>query len=370
MVGLIAAHGVSSEACLVQSSKVSRGAKDGAFVREAPYFTRRFGYGIGDIPVLPNRYVVLGYPTCGWNHRQRMVLRLLGLDRVVSFEDMPTRDEVGGVLDPNGLTAGFGYRHLNDFYDATDPDWKGRATSPTVIDLETGRVVSNNYHTLTLDWETVWRPYWKADAPDLYPQELRRDIDVLNQQLFDDVNNGTYKISFAGNRRVGEVAYAVFQARLTDLDYRLESRRFLFGSRLTDSDVRLFQTLVSWETKYRPSAIRVLGHDDLLHLWEFPNLWGYARDLFQTDGFMDDHEKFEFGYIPDSNGEYSSDMDRRTRGSNPGNVANTFGGAPTEHRREFLERWLERPTERYGLDNEQPYSGPGTAGLPGLWRFA
>lgn len=37
------------------------------------------------------------------------------------------------------------------------------------------------------------------------------------------------------------LTYGVFAARLADYDFRLASRRYLFGDQLTDSDVRLFQ---------------------------------------------------------------------------------------------------------------------------------
>ena len=362
----------ATDACLVPTDRTQitrRFTEDGVYNREAPYFSKRFGYDIDDIPVIPNRYRIIGSVTCGWNRRQRIVLRLLGLQDVVNVESLPGgRDAKGWVLDPNGLGAIFGHTHLADFYAATDPDFIGRATSPTVIDEKTGKVVTNNYHTLTLDWETVWRPYWKPGAPDLYPKDLRPRIDLLNQQLFDDINNGTYKAIFPADKRTALIQLHVFKARLEDLDFRLESRRYLFGERLTDSDVRLFQTLEAYETMYRPGIVRRQESEDgVPHVWDYPTLWAYARDLFQTPGFIDDEELREFGFIPDDNGQYSSRLDAQEKQDML--AAGYFGGAPTVDRAERYQAWLE-PANREGLSGDVNYSGPGTAGLEKLWRLA
>jgi putative glutathione S-transferase len=337
-------------------------ADDGVFTRQRVYFTARFGYEIGDIPVIPNRYRIIGLTTCGWNRRQRIVIRLLGLQDAIAVESVePEADEIGWVLKPGGLGERFGFAHLRDFYAATDADFVGKGTSPAVIDEQTGAVVTNNYHTLSLDLETVWKPYHKEGAPDLYPQELRSSIDLLNQQLFDDVNNGTYKILFARDDLAAQRAYDVFRTRLADYDYRLASRRYLFGSQLTDSDVRLFQTLEAYESSYRPGAARRLG-DDVLHVWDYPNLWAYARDLFQAPGFIDDEELYDFGFTPGDDGQYSPYV------TGKGDTKSPFAGESAAGKPEFLQRWLE-PASRDALAGDSRYSGPGTAGLEEFWKF-
>lgn len=335
---------------------------DGTFDRQRVYFTKRFGYGIEDIPVIPNRYRIIGLIGCGWNRRLRIVRRLLGLEDVIAVESLIGSDEDGWLLDPEGLGKRYGYTHLGDFYEATDPFYEGKGTSPAVIDERTGRVVTNNYHTLTLDLETVWQPYHGENALDLYPKHLRPSIDLLNQQLFDDVNNGTYKILFAQNDDAARIAYDVFRVRLEDLDFRLASRRYLFGATLTDSDVRLFQTLESYESSYRPGIAHRLGETGVVHVWDYPHLWDYARDLFQTPGFIDDEEQYDFGFIPDANGDYSPRITKLRENSG------VFGGSTEAGTPTFLERWLA-PVDRTGLTGDEHFSGPGTAGLEELWSF-
>lgn len=263
------------------------------------------------------------------------------------------------TVSPGSVGEKFGYDRLNDFYRATDPHFSGRGTSPTVIDTHTGTVVTNNYHILSIDLETAWRQFHAADAPDLYPEELRQEIDLLNQQLFDDVNNGTYKVIFATTVDAARAAYTVFAARLADYDFRLASRRYLFGDQLTDSDVRLFQTLESFENGYRPGIVAKLG-EDILHIWDFPHLWAYARDLFQTPGFIDDAELYELGYVPGEDGEYSHGFSKRED--------NPFGHPDFSGREAHYQAWLE-PAGRENLSGSPLYSGPGGGGSYELWSF-
>ena len=51
---------------------------------------------------------------------------------------------------------------------------------------------------------------------------------------------------------------------------------------MTDSDVRLYVTLARLDIRYTWQ----LGHTKH-RLIDYPNLWGYARDLYQTPGFGD-----------------------------------------------------------------------------------
>ncbi|MDR1430757.1 MAG: glutathione S-transferase [Propionibacteriaceae bacterium] len=331
---------------------------DGAFRRQRNWFTAHFGGPGSKFPAEPGRYVLAGSTGCGWNRRQQIVLRLLGLTEAVPFALLTGRDENGWVIAEHGntLKRDFGTDRLNDFYRRTDPSFQGRGTSPTVIDTKTGLVVTNNYHLLSYEWETVWKPYHKQGAPDLYPEELRKEIDLLNQQIFDDVNNGTYKQIFATNIEAARAAKAVFEARLTDYDFRLASRRYLFGPKITDSDVRLFQTLSSYERGYRVGIAKLFGEQDTVHLSDYPNLWAYARDLFAQD-FADEREQYFLGLLPGPSGEYAESRPQAAE------TAPLISGA------EALAQWQE-PHGREQLGGSPYYSGPGGGGSFERWTFA
>ncbi|MFT8211427.1 MAG: hypothetical protein ACMZI0_14255 [Symbiopectobacterium sp.] len=214
------------------------------------------------------------------------------------------RDSDGWLFagQPGGVDAVLGVKRLNDLYRRTIPDYSGRGTVPTLVDLETGKVVNNDYHTLPYDLETAWTPFHSATAPNLYPTDLRPAIDLLNQQIFDDVNNGPYKILFANSLLAARVAKNIFEARLADYDHRLTTRRYLFGAQITDSDVRLFQTLLPYDQGYRPSLPPELG--TAFAISDFPHLWACARDLFAMPGFADDADKVATGLLPQADGTY------------------------------------------------------------------
>jgi glutathionyl-hydroquinone reductase len=63
---------------------------------------------------------------------------------------------------------------------------------------------------------------------------------------------------------------------LDELEERLAHSRYLFGERPVATDWRLFTTLVRFDAVY-------VGHFkcNLRRLVDYPNLWRYARDLFQ-----------------------------------------------------------------------------------------
>ena len=118
------------------------------------------------------------------------------------------------------------------------------------VDTKIGKVVNNDYTWLTNYFEVDFKPFHKKGAPDLYPEELRKDIDEMNDWLFDNINNGVYKATFARSKEAYWDAYNSFYAAMDILEKRLENQRFLFGNYVTDSDVRLYVTLARLDIRY------------------------------------------------------------------------------------------------------------------------
>jgi putative glutathione S-transferase len=277
-------------------------SETGAFVRQQNRFTTPFGNGPGELTVEAGRYRLIVSPGCPWAHRQLIAFSLLGLEQAISIGRVGPRTEQGWEfsLDPGGVDPVLGIRYLAEAYEKADPEYTGRATVPAVVDIQSGKVVNNDYFKLTNYWETVWAPFHKPDAPDLYPQELRNDIDALNEVLFHEVNNAVYKAGFAQTQAEYEKAYDLLFERLDILEERLSTQRYLFGSRITDSDIRLWVTLARFDAGYY-MAFKT-NRDRLV---DFPNLWNYAKDLFQTPGFGEttDFETIKRGYQLISNAE-------------------------------------------------------------------
>jgi putative glutathione S-transferase len=153
---------------------------------------------------------------------------------------------------------------------------------PAIVEVASGKVVTNDFAQITLDLSTQWTAYHREGAPDLYPEHLREEMDEVMERVYVEVNNGVYRAGFAGEQEAYDAAYDRLFAALDWLEERLATRRFLMGETITEADVRLFTTLARFDAVYH-------GHFkcNRSKLTEMPVLWAYARDLFQTPGFGD-----------------------------------------------------------------------------------
>jgi putative glutathione S-transferase len=258
----------------------------GEFVRQPNRFTNRItADGSSGWKAEPGRYRLVVSLACPWAHRSVIARRLLGLENAISLAVVdPIRDERGWrfTLDEGGRDPVLGIRYLSEAYLATDPNYAGRVTVPSIVDVETGRVVTNDYPRITLDLSSEWRAFHRPDAPELYPERLRVQIDEVIEPIFRNVNNGVYRCGFATSQEAYEMAFRDLFAELDRLEERLIQQRYLVGDTITEADIRLFTTLVRFDAVYH-------GHFKCNRnkLAEMPNLWAYARDLYQTPGFGD-----------------------------------------------------------------------------------
>ena len=253
------------------------------FERAPSHFTDRIGWS--EWPVEAGRYRLVVSRACPWASRAVIVRRLLGLEQALSMAVAdPIQDERSWrfTLDPDGRDPVLGIRYLGEAYSAREPSYDGGISVPAIVDLPSGKVVTNDYPEITLNLEIEWAPLHRPGAPDLYPSALRDEIDAVNEDVFRDVNNGVYMAGFATRQRAySRVAERLFE-RLDVLEERLTTRRYLVGDTITEADVRLFVTLVRFDAVYH-------GHFkcNRRKITEYPALWAYSRDLFQTPGFGD-----------------------------------------------------------------------------------
>lgn len=258
---------------------------EGAFVRQHYTIRDRFtADGSSGFPAEPGRYHLYVSLACPWAHRAIIVRRLLGLENVISMSVVdPIRDERGWAFRPgdgHGPDPVCGFQFLSEAYLRTDPSYQGRYTVPCIWDRVTERLVTNNYPDITIDFETQFTAYHSPGAPDLYPEQHRDEIDAINQVIYEDVNNGVYKAGFATTQSAYQSAVEALFARLDWLERRMGDRLYLVGEKLSEADIRLFTTLVRFDIVY-------VGHFkcNIRRLVDYPNLWRYARHLYQLPGF-------------------------------------------------------------------------------------
>lgn len=266
----------------------------GAFIRQPNSLTTPFGSGEGDLKAEPNRYKIFWAHGCHWSNRPVIVRDILGLEDVIDELATSRTGKYGhGFVDQeNFQDPSTGAYFLSEFYENAKPGFTGRATTPTLVDVLEKKAVNNDYHRLTNYIEVQFRKFQKNDI-DLYPKAYRKEIDEFNDWLFPTVNNGHYRMAFCQSWTAYQEAYEDFFESIEKLDKRLETNRFLFGDYITDSDIRLYVTLVRWETSYYHNVGPMKKR-----ITEYKNIWGYVEDLFSISVFR----KYTFFEFPKKTG--------------------------------------------------------------------
>jgi putative glutathione S-transferase len=239
----------------------------GAFVRRKAAFR-----GWADIESGPGRYHLYVAPACPWSHRTIIVRRLKGLeaDLTVSLAH-PYRDERGWRLLGDDVN---GFAYLREAYEAARPGYDDRISVPVLWDREDETIVNNESTDIVRMLND-----WGDPAVDLYPEDLRAEIDDLDDWVYSGFQNSVYRAGFSRSQDAYDEAFASVFATMERIERLLGERRYLAGERITIADWRLFPTLVRFDTVYY-THFRCNGR----RIVDCPNLWGYTRELYQQPG--------------------------------------------------------------------------------------
>jgi putative glutathione S-transferase len=231
------------------------------------------------------RYHLYVSLACPWANRTLIFHKLKGLEKIISLsvvhwhmgEDGWTfADGEGVISDPV-----FNAKYLREIYLKADNIYSGRVTVPVLWDKQTNTIVSNESSEIIRMFNCAFDEAG-AIGVDYYPESLREEIDVINQRIYDSVNNGVYKAGFATSQAAYEDGLTALFETLDWLEERLETNRYLLGKEITEADWRLFTTLVRFDPVY-------VGHfkTNLKRLADYPNLWAYTCELYQQTGIAE-----------------------------------------------------------------------------------
>ncbi|THH35073.1 glutathione S-transferase family protein [Aliishimia ponticola] len=239
--------------------------------------------GEGGFAAESGRYHLYVSYACPWAHRTLIFRALKGLTPHITISAVhPDMLSGGWTFDTDfaGATGDtlYGLNYLRDIYLKADPKMSGRVTVPVLWDKQRETIVSNESAEIIRMLNSAFDGI-TGDTPDFWPEAQRGEIADVNDRIYDTVNNGVYKAGFATTQSAYDSAvYPLFDT-LDWLEDRLASQRYLMGSTITEADWRLFTTLIRFDPVYHQHF-----KCNRKRIVDYPNLWGYTRELYQWDG--------------------------------------------------------------------------------------
>ncbi|ORY02051.1 glutathione S-transferase omega-like 2 [Clohesyomyces aquaticus] len=246
---------------------VTPGDKSGEFKRQASVFRNWIEKKPdAEFPAEKGRYHLYVSYACPWAHRTLIVRRLKGLEGIIGFTSVhwhmgeqgwrfATSDEKlpGENVTPDPEHPDF--THLRQIYFSQNPNYEGRFTVPTLYDKKEKRIVSNESS------EIIRMFYYAFDdlidekykGLDLFPENLRKDIEEMNEWVYNDVNNGVYRSGFATTEEAYTKAVTQLFKSLDRLESHLSTSTtpyLLSSPTITEADVRLYTTIVRFDAVY------------------------------------------------------------------------------------------------------------------------
>ncbi|GAA4525044.1 glutathione S-transferase C-terminal domain-containing protein [Chelativorans composti] len=249
--------------------------------------------GTGGFKAEPGRYHLYVALICPWASRTLIARKLKKLEDVISVS------VVSPVMTPQGWRFGDypgatddevnGSTYMHEIYTKADPHVTGRATVPVLWDKKHETIVNNESADIVRMMNSGFGDLADGSV-DLYPEDLRAEIDALNGRIYPALNNGVYRAGFATTQVAYEEAFRDVFAMLDELEERLaDGRRFLFGDRFTETDIRLFVTLVRFDAAYYG-----LFKCNLRRIADYPHLSRYVLRVIDIPGVR---ETVNIGHI-------------------------------------------------------------------------
>ena len=241
-----------------------------------------------------NRYHLYVSYACPWATRTLIYRQLKGLADYISVDVVhPDMGDDGWIFDDtfegSSRDSLHGFKFLRQVYLEADPLASTSVTVPILWDKKTGSIVNNESSQIIRIFNSAFNDL-TGNTDDFYPSSLRREIDDLNEKIYQTVNNGVYKTGFATNQESYDEAVTSLFDTLDELDQRLTNSKYLLGDEITEADLRLIPTLLRFDvvyfTHFKCNWKRIV---------DYKNLHRYMLDLYSVPAIKDtchlDHMK-------------------------------------------------------------------------------
>ena len=263
--------------------------KDGHFVRPNSSFRHWVTAdgsagptGDAGFAAAAGRYHLYVSLACPWAHRTIIFRKLKRLENVISLSIVsPDMLQDGWTFNTDEGSTGDpvnGASKLSEIYVMADPRFTGRVSVPVLWDKERKTIVNNESSEIIRMLNSAFDAF-TDDRTDYYPLALRGEIDRINDLVYPNLNNGVYRAGFATTQEAYEQAFRAMFDTLDELEQILSQHRYLTGNRITEADWRLFCTLIRFDAVYYAHF-----KCNWRHIYEYPNLSNFVRDLYQTPG--------------------------------------------------------------------------------------
>lgn len=264
----------------VMMAQLAPSDREGAYVRPDSQFRDRVSHA-GETPYLAatGRYRLYVGKSCPWAHRTLLVRSLKGLEDAISVVLLSASASAGGwIFDETHQ----GCDTFAQFYRQCRSGYRGRATVPVLWDSQTGAIVNNESSEIIVLLNSEFNEFARHPELDLYPSDIRAEIDRWNERIYRAINNGVYRCGMAQSQAAYDAACAELFELLDELDKVLAARRYLCGDRLTLADVRLFPTLIRFDAAYYG-----LFKCNRRRICDYEHLGAYVREIYQHPGVAD-----------------------------------------------------------------------------------
>jgi putative glutathione S-transferase len=111
---------------------------------------------------------------------------------------------------------------------------------------------------------------------DFYPEALREKIDIENELVYHNVNNGVYKTGFATTQEAYDKNVTELFSALEHVENKLSKQRYLAGNEITEADWRLWVTLVRFDSVYHTHF-----KCNLRLIEQYKNIYNFMLELYQ-----------------------------------------------------------------------------------------